>query len=80
MPNSFKPVVQTDQSGKWYDNALRFATHAEAYASASALAGRWFAVLNFDAIESDDPVSHVLTKTDDGTWVMTNYEKHTSSV
>lgn len=80
MPTSFKPVVQTDSSGKWYDNALRFATHEEAYASASALAGRWFLVRNFDAMESDDPVSHVLTKQTDGLWVMTDYEEHSNAV
>ena len=75
MSKSFKPVVQTDSTGQWYDNALRFATHAEAYASASALAGRWLLVRNFDAIESDDEITHVLTKTDEGPWVMTDYKK-----
>jgi hypothetical protein len=27
---SFKPEVQADATGKWYGNALRFATRAEA--------------------------------------------------
>lgn len=31
---SFKPMVQTDSTGKWYGNALAFATEAEALANA----------------------------------------------
>jgi hypothetical protein len=29
---SFKPEVQTDSTGKWYGNALRFGTREEAEA------------------------------------------------
>ena len=32
-PASWAPEVQTDSTGKWYGNALRFATESEAYAS-----------------------------------------------
>jgi hypothetical protein len=55
---SFKPEVQTDSTGKWYGNALRFATEQEAFDSARDLAGRWFAVLAYRATESDDPVNY----------------------
>ncbi len=55
---SFKPVVQTDSTGKWYDNSVRFATKEEAMASAQALAMRWTLVLDFDAHESTDPVNY----------------------
>ena len=80
MSKSFKPVVQTDNSGQWYDNALRFATHAEAYASASDLAGRWILVRNFDAVESEDEITHVLTKMEDGFWIMTGYRKESEPI
>lgn len=55
---SYKPEVQTDNTGKWYDNALRFATYDEAYANARDLAGRWFAVREYRATECDDPVNY----------------------
>lgn len=55
---SFKPVVKTGSDPKWYDNALRFATRDEAYASARSLANRWTLVTDFDAHESDDPVNY----------------------
>lgn len=54
---SWKPVVQTDDSGKWYDNAVRFATKDEALQSARDLSNRWMLVNSFDAHESDDPVN-----------------------
>lgn len=57
---SYKPQVQTDSSSKWYDNALRFATHEEALASARDLSSRWFAVRDYRAIESPDPVNYSL--------------------
>ena len=55
---SFKPQVQTDSSGNWYDNALRFATREEAEANASNLADRWFLVTDYRAVESEDPVNY----------------------
>ena len=55
---SYKPEVQTDDSGKWYDNALRFATKAEAEANARDLMMRWFAVRETRATKSPDPVNY----------------------
>lgn len=58
MTASFKPEVQTDSSGKWYGNALRFASREEAEAYARDLASRWFAVLAWRVSESSKPVAH----------------------
>ena len=55
---SWKPEVIADSTGKWYGNALRFATEAEAKASASELSMRWLAVRDWRATECDDPVTH----------------------
>ena len=55
---SYKPEVQTDTTGKWYGNALRFATHKEAEENAIHLAQRWLLVLDTRAVESDDPVNY----------------------
>jgi hypothetical protein len=55
---SFKPEVQTDNSGRWYDNALRFATREEAEAQVRDLSYRWLAVLETRVVESDDPVNY----------------------
>jgi hypothetical protein len=55
---SWQPEVIADSSGKWYTNALRFATKAEAEASAYDLACRWTAVRDYRAAESDDPVNY----------------------
>jgi hypothetical protein len=57
---SYKPEVQTDNSGKWYDNALRFETEEEAIASAKDLMRRWFAVRAVRASYSDDTVNYKL--------------------
>jgi hypothetical protein len=57
---SYKPEVQTDNSGKWYDNALRFETEEEALASAKDLERRWFAVRAVRASYSDDTVNYKL--------------------
>jgi hypothetical protein len=57
---SWKPEVIADASGKWADNALRFATREEAQAWADDLALRWIAVREARATECDDPVSHRL--------------------
>lgn len=56
--SSFKPEVVVDASGKWYGNALRFATREEAEASARDLAYRWLAVREWRAVESDEPVNY----------------------
>ena len=58
MSNSWKPVVQTDSSGKWYGNALRFATEQEANENAYDLMMRWLAVNEFGAEPSDDPPNY----------------------
>lgn len=57
---SFKPVVQTDSSGKWYGNAVRFASREEAMASAASLASRWTMVRDYSVEESDDPVNYAI--------------------
>ena len=55
---SYKPEVQTDNTGKWYDNALRFETKEEALENARDLSYRWFAVKAFRASESLDTVNY----------------------
>ena len=55
---SFKPEVQTDDTGQWYGNALRFATRQEAEDNALDLMNRWFAVRAYRATLSDDPVNY----------------------
>jgi len=59
---SFAPEVQTDDSGKWYGNAVRFATEAEAQRWADDLSMRWFAVRATRAVASDDPVNYRITE------------------
>ena len=53
MFKSWKPVVQIDSTGKWYDNALRFATQQEAQESARDLARKWFAVKAHSAMPDE---------------------------
>lgn len=60
MATSFKPTVSTDATGKFYDNALRFATKEEAERSARDLMNRWMLVRDCRAEESDDPVNYRL--------------------
>jgi hypothetical protein len=55
---SFKPEVQTDDTGKWYGNALRFATPAEAEAQVAELMMRWTTVRDTRVVECDDPVNY----------------------
>src|ERR1700736_2588917 len=57
-PMSFNPEVIADASGKWCDNALRFATREEAEANVRDLMMRWFAVRETRIVESDDPVNY----------------------
>jgi hypothetical protein len=54
---SFKPEVQTDNTGQWYGNALRFTTHAEAEAQVADLMLRWTAVRDTRVVECNDPVN-----------------------
>ena len=56
---AWKPEVQTDDSGKWYQNALAFATEDEAESNARDLMMRWMAVREYRAAEYPDvPVTH----------------------
>ena len=55
---SFKPEVQTDDTGKWYGNALRFATREEAEAQVAGLMMRWLAVRDTRVVECDEPVNY----------------------
>jgi len=55
---SWKPEVQTDDTGKWYDNALRFNTQKEAIDNARDLKARWFLVRKYRATECGDPVNY----------------------
>lgn len=72
---SWKPVVQVGGESKWNENALRFATHAEALQSAKDLMNRWMLVTACDAHESDDPVNYTITRRDDGQLVMSPIQK-----
>ena len=55
---SWAPQVQTDGTGKWYGNALRFATKEEAEANVRDLQGRWILVHSTRVVESKDPVNY----------------------
>lgn len=59
---SWAPEVIADSSGKWAGNALRFATHAEAFEWARGLSYRWILVRDYRAVESDDPVNYRLVE------------------
>lgn len=52
---SYRPMVST--GGAFAGNALRFATRAEAEASAHDLAMRWTLVEAFRVDESEDPIN-----------------------
>lgn len=58
MAKSWKPEVIADSTGKWYGNALRFATAEEAIANVCNLASRWTSVRDVRVMESDDPVNY----------------------
>ncbi len=51
---SWAPEVVTDASGKWYGNALRFATREEAESNVHNLMMRWTAVRETRVVESPD--------------------------
>lgn len=55
---SWAPEVIADNTGKFYGNALRFATREEAEANVKDLMRRWFAVRETRVVESDDPVNY----------------------
>ena len=50
MP-SFKVEVQTDSSGKWYSNAMRYHTKEQAELSGADLASRWMLVREWRVAE-----------------------------
>ena len=58
MANSWAPEVFVE--GRWSRNALRFATEAEAKASASALFGRWWLTEGYRATEDDEQPNYRL--------------------
>jgi hypothetical protein len=47
----YKVEVQTDDSGKWYGNALTFATKDEAEVYAKDLFSRWILVREYRVVE-----------------------------
>jgi hypothetical protein len=59
---SWKPEVIADSSGKWYGNALRFATKREAELSAMDLSMRWTSVRDWRVSESGDPVNYRISE------------------
>lgn len=54
---SYKPEVVTDDSGKWYGNALRFATEEEAQAYVGDLSMRWTLVRDVRVTTSEEDVN-----------------------
>jgi hypothetical protein len=55
---NWKPMVKTAGNVGWSGNSLVFATHKEAHDWANDLAGRWYAVTDTTAHETDAPVTH----------------------
>lgn len=57
---SWKAEVQVKGEGeRWHDNALRFATEAEAVAYGADLYSRWTLTTARRAVQSEDPVNYV---------------------
>lgn len=59
---SYKPEVKTIGDARWYGNALRFASEAEAAGNVANLADRWLLVEDTRVVESDDPVNYKWTE------------------
>ena len=55
---SFSPEVRTGSDPKFYGNALRFATEAEAQGNVASLMDRWLSVVETRVVETDDPVNY----------------------
>lgn len=55
---SWAAEVLVSGETKWSRNALRFATEAEAFASAQELMMRWFAVREIRAAPASEPVNY----------------------
>jgi hypothetical protein len=56
---SYKAQVIADETHKWLDNGLRFATYQQADRWAKRLASKWSAVTAYRVIESEDPVTEI---------------------
>lgn len=57
---SFKPEICASKDGSFSQNALCFATEAEALTSAMDLYNRWMLCTDYRAVESADPVTHAI--------------------
>ncbi len=57
---SWKPEVRTGNDPKFYQNNLAFATKEEAETSARDLMQRWFLVVEWRVVESEQPVNYRL--------------------
>lgn len=55
---SYKVEVIADSSGKWYSNAIRYATPEEAEDAAADLASRWLLVREHRVAASEEPVNY----------------------
>ena len=49
----WKVEVQTDDTGKWYSNAMEYSTKEQAETAAQELAARWLAVRSWRVVEAD---------------------------
>jgi hypothetical protein len=55
---SFKTEILAFHETKWVSNGVRFATADEAEAAGQELSMRWFALDQWRAAESDEPVNY----------------------
>jgi len=62
MAKSYAPEVVADSTGKFYGNALRFATREEAEANVRDLWSRWVLVTDTRVVESDDEPNYRWTE------------------
>ncbi len=51
MKMQYRTMVQTGTDPKWYGNAARYDTHAEAENAARDLANRWLSVVDWKVEE-----------------------------
>jgi len=56
---SFKAEVVADVTGKFFSNALRFASRQEALSYVADLMYRWTAVRETRVVETTDPVNYI---------------------
>ena len=59
---SWKSEIQTDTTGTWAGNMLRFNTREEAESYVKNLAWRWTSVRETRVVECNDPVNYTWTK------------------